>query len=136
MLPEFEQWSQLKQSLHSHESHRLFKEGEIWWCRLGMNIGDEQNGKVRSFSRPVLVFRKFNSRIFIGIPLSTQIKEKHYYHTLHFKGRAQSAVLSQIRLMDAKRLENKMGKLPLSEFQKLSEILQKLLFKNTQPSNY
>ena len=38
--------------------------GEIWMCALGKNIGREQNGGGESFSRPMLVIKKFNNEIF------------------------------------------------------------------------
>lgn len=37
-------------------------------------ISDEQDGKNAEFTRPVLVLRKFNHSLFLGIPLTTNRK--------------------------------------------------------------
>ena len=105
----------------------MFKEREVWWCSLGVNVGDEQDGKGSSFTRPVLVLKKFNRNVFVGIPLSTQLKENQFYHRIHFRGIEQSLLLSQIRLMDAKRFRDKMGELSPPEIDKIKEKLRKLI---------
>ncbi len=105
----------------------MFKEREVWWCSLGANIGDEQDGKGRSFTRPVLVLRKFNRNVFIGIPLSTKVKDNQFYHRVTFNNIEQSLVLSQLRLMDAKRFRDKMGDIPSHEIEKIKEKLRKLI---------
>src|SRR5437764_359964 len=124
MEKDFDGWNIQKKKAHARNGRALFKERDVWWCSLGANVGDEQDGKGRFFSRPVLVLKKFNAHIFLGLPLSTIIKENRFYHKLHFKGIDQCVVLSQIRLIDAKRLENRMGDLPSHEFEKIKEKLK------------
>lgn len=128
MQKDFDTWNIRKKTTNEREGRAPFKEGDVWWCSLGANVGDEQDGKGRFFSRPVLVFRKFNKRIFLGIPLSTIVKDNRFYHKMHFKGQEQCVVLSQIRLLDAKRLENRMGSLPSHDIEKISEKLKELVF--------
>ena len=91
---------------------------------MGINIGDEQDGKGASFARPILVLKKFNSNIFLGIPLSTKVKDNPHYLPTHFKGIQQCFVLSQIKLIDARRFENKMGAIPTDE---LAQVKKKLV---------
>ena len=69
IVKRFLEWIQLKEQLHN-ASHKppLFKEGEVWWCSVGENVGKEINGKSKLFSRPVLVFKKLTSETFLGIP--------------------------------------------------------------------
>ena len=75
---------------------------------MGINIGNELDGKNEFFNRPVLVLRKFNRFIFYGIPLSSKIKEDNpYYVPIHVKGRTVSAIISQMRLFDSKRLTDR-----------------------------
>lgn len=128
MEKDFDGWNQQKKSTNARANRAPFKECDVWWCSLGTNVGDEQDGKGRFFSRPVLVLKKFNARIFIGLPLSTQLKDKPYYHRFHFKGIHQSVILSQIRLIDAKRLENRMGEVPSHEMDNIKERLKRLIF--------
>ena len=52
------------------EAARLyFREGEIWWVRLGHNIGYEADGKSREFTRPVIILKKYNQYSFLELPL-------------------------------------------------------------------
>ena len=85
MLKRFAQWLGLKEKTHNKSGFPHINEGEIWWCLLGTNIGDEEDGKGELFSRPVLVIKKFNKHLFWGIPLSTQIKENEFYYKFNFK---------------------------------------------------
>jgi len=129
MNKDFDGWTIVKKESHSDVSRVIFKERDVWWCKLGANIGDEQDGKGRSFTRPVLVMKKFNKRIFIGLPLSTALKEdKHFYHKFEFKGREQSVIISQIRLLDSKRLSHKLGAVNEVDFLEIKEKAKKLIF--------
>ena len=57
----------------------------------------------------------------MSVPLTTQIKDNPYYHKVSFQSKSQCAMLSQIRILDAKRLDRKMGKLTSEEFKKLKD---------------
>ncbi len=127
MEKDFDSWNVKKKKADDIKIRPMFKERDVWWCSIGTNIGDEQDGKGENFTRPVLVVRKFNHNIFIGIPLSTKIKDSTFYHKIHFMGRDQSLMLSQIRIMDAKRLRDKMGSMPSNEMENIKEKLRKLV---------
>lgn len=60
-----------KKGIDSLDNRLFFKEGEIWWAYLGLNIGFEIDGKGKDFSRPVLVLKKYNGYSFLALPLST-----------------------------------------------------------------
>lgn len=64
----------------------LFKEREIWWRSIGTNIGTEEDGKNAHFERPVLVLRKFNRDIFLGLPLTSTRKDHRYHFHYRLKG--------------------------------------------------
>ena len=60
MIKRFLEWIGLKEKLHNTEYvPPFFKEGEIWWCHLGENVGTEMNGKGDFFTRPVLILKKY-----------------------------------------------------------------------------
>ncbi len=128
MEKDFDTWNTQKKKAQAIHARPMFKEREVWWCSLGVNVGDEQDGKGASFTRPVFVLKKFNRNICIGIPLSTQLKDKPYYCHVRFKDIEQSLILSQIRLIDAKRFKDKMGELPSHEAEKIKEKLRELIF--------
>ena len=56
----FDRWNEIKKATDAaDEAARLyFREGEMWWVRLGHNIGYEANGKSREFTRPVIILKK------------------------------------------------------------------------------
>lgn len=129
MTPEkqFDQWNVLKKTIILREKLPTFKQREIWWCNIGLNVGHEENGKNQDYSRPILILKKFNNHIFFGIPLTTQIKEKHYYYKIKFKDKEQCIMVSQLRLFDSKRLMNKMGDLSWKQFSQVREILKNMV---------
>ena len=102
MEKNFNEWSALKSKLDTKNHNINFKERDIWWCSIGLNIGHEENGKSQFFSRPVLVVRKFNKNLFFGIPLTTKIKENKFYHKISFKDGEQCAMLSQLKILRVK----------------------------------
>lgn len=124
MEKDFDNWNNLKQKLDNKSKTAAFKQKEVWWCHLGSNIGDEENGKGEVHSRPILIVKKFNKNLFWGIPLTTQIKENPYYHKIIFKNKEQCAMISQLRLWDAKRLSSQMGEITQKH---MSEIQQKII---------
>ena len=105
----FEEWIKVKKKLHYAGNHPNIKEGQIWWCAFGENIGVEINGKGDYFTRPVLVLRKLNRNFFIGIPLTTKKHDGSWFATFVFDGRVEYAVLAQVRVLSVSRLYNRMG---------------------------
>jgi mRNA interferase MazF len=127
MDKDFNAWNTVKQRVQTHQPP-LFSEGQVWWCSIGVNVGDEQDGKGASFMRPVLVLRKFNRNVFIGVPLSTKQKDNRFYSKIVFNDVEQSVLLSQIRLMDARRFGKIMGKLTSDEVKRIKAEIQQLIF--------
>lgn len=130
MDKDFESWNELKRKLDYDSNHRGFEERDIWWCSLGLNIGFEQDGKNEEFTRPILVLKKFNSQIFLGVPLTGTAKENHpLYYPILFDGKQGSVILSQIKLLSAKRLRNKRraGKLPTKEFNNVKNKIRNMI---------
>jgi hypothetical protein len=42
---------------------------EIWWCAVGVNVGNELDGTGKEHDRPVLVIGPFNAETFFGVAL-------------------------------------------------------------------
>ena len=130
MEKDFEGWNQLKQRLHSKDDTHIasIKEREIWWCSVGVNIGNEEDGHNERYNRPVLIIRKFNRYSFWGVPLTSRVKESRFYYPLEIKGKKACAMLSQLKLYDCRRLHGKMiGKLPDKPFAAIKTALVQLL---------
>jgi len=91
---------------------------------VGKNIGYEQNGKGDEFLRPVLIIKKFNKRFFLGILLTKQGKNNNYYFKLNENS---FAILSQIKVFDAKRMKYFYKRLNENKFYELVERTKNLL---------
>src|SRR3989344_1996965 len=114
-----EEWCKVKIFLWKKESKVVFKQGEIWWCSLGMNLGEEIFGKGIKFTRPVLIFRKFTGNSFLGLPLTTHERKGTWFVEITMHGKTNWAMLNQARVLDKKRLTNRVGTLDKADFQKV-----------------
>ena len=123
----FDEWNTQKKLVDEVVKKAFFHERAVWFLRIGENIGFEQNGKGNSFLRPVLVYKKFSPDVFLGIPLTSQEKEGKFYHSFVLKEQTSTAILSQIRLLDSKRLEYLHGRISRGDFNKLKQKLIELL---------
>jgi mRNA interferase MazF len=121
-------WCEEKIRLSEQAPNTLFKEGEIWWCRVGMNVGVEIYGKGDSFSRPVLIIKKLNKDFFIGVPLTSKKKEGSWFAPVIFNEKEGVAVLSQIKALDGRRLISRIGVLNDVQFSEIKNALFDLLF--------
>ena len=123
MDKEFDEWNEVKKKTQKENINFWIKEREIFYIKMGKNLGFEQNGKGKEFIRPIIIFKVFNKNMFLGIPLSTQLKEGKFYFLFEFKKNDKMvkniALLSQIRLFSSKRLLNKIGVISKDDFQEL-----------------
>jgi|SRR5712671_4644957 len=110
MEKDFDLWNGIKKVTDAaDEAARLyFREGEVWWVRLGKNIGYEIDGKSSEFTRPVVILKKYNQYSFLALPLTTAPKPNPYRLPIGIvDGRKAFATLSQLRNIDSKRLVKK-----------------------------
>ncbi len=122
MKKDFESWHNKKIEIDNKESRVFFHEREIWFTHLGSNVGFEQDGKGELFGRPVIVFRKFNNIVFWAIPLTTRSKTGKYYIPVELgDGIKRMAIVSQLRLIDAKRIYQKIGIIDVMTHKELEE---------------
>lgn len=127
MDQDYDNWNIIKKDISKKYFQQYFCTREIWFLSIGKNIGYEQDGKNELFERPVLIYRKFNSSIFLGIPLTSSLKKGKYYFTLNNNGNESSAILSQIRLFDSRRLLRRVRKISPEEFIRLRQKIKDLL---------
>lgn len=129
MQKDFDKWNIEKKAIHSQKSDVFYHEREIWWCSLGVNIGSEQDGTGKNYDRPIVIVKGFNREVFFAVALTGKKKQGKYYLYLgKIEERDASAILSQTRLIDAKRLVRKIGMLEEELFLKLKNALKALLF--------
>ncbi|MBI2612362.1 type II toxin-antitoxin system PemK/MazF family toxin [Candidatus Kaiserbacteria bacterium] len=127
MEKDFDRWNTLKKQTNA-EPPRLYTVREIWWCRLGVNVGSEQDGRGDNFLRPALILRGFGPDACLVAPLTTSARE----HPLRVSigvvdGRPARANLSQLRVIDTRRLAEKVGFLDKNIFARLRKAARGLL---------
>lgn len=121
-------WMGLKASINDSDNRpNGYKNREIWWMNIGLNVGFEKDGKGDLYTRPVLVLRVFNRQLFWGVPLSSQHKDGKYYYTFEYGKYKSTALLSQMRAFDSKRLLRKFGEIDQEDYIHLISKMKKLL---------
>lgn len=133
-IKQFLEWVGVKKKLDAHEyKPPLLKEGEMWWCAVGENVGVEISGKGTRFTRPVIILKKFGRAGFFGIPTTTNTERTGaWYVTFTYKGTPETAMLTQARMFSYKRLDRKMGELGEEDYVKVKEAFYRL-FQNDPP---
>jgi len=128
MFKDFINWIQYKVFLNAKSSSPKFKEGEIWWVSFGVNIGSETDGKNEKFNRPVLILKKFNRNQFYGLPLTSKEKvNNEFYYELNIKDKKSYVCLTQLRALDAKRLQDYYTKIKQSTLEQIKRKFIKLI---------
>ena len=134
MQKDFKKWHEKKVKIHNDKIRPFFHERDVWFSSLGENIGFEQDGSGENFLRPALILRKFNNEVVWALPLTRTNKTGKYYFHISFvadeganNNRTSVVILTQIRLVDAKRLQYKIGTVKEDEFLKIKEALVALL---------
>ena len=105
MQKDFDRWNGQKAELNNAASMLSFKEREIWFCHLGLNIGHEQDGDAKKFLRPVIILKKLSDEMFFGVPLTRTPRFGKEYFTIINDHGVGFAMLSQGRAFDARRLK-------------------------------
>ncbi|MBA1438460.1 MAG: dTDP-4-dehydrorhamnose reductase [Epsilonproteobacteria bacterium] len=124
----YDQWNEQKKQIAKNETCIKFQQFHIIFMKMGVNIGFEQDGKGEECLRPVLVYKKFNHRVFLGIPLTSKPKFDRFHFEFEYKrGKKSYAILSQIKLFDIKRAKYYDGKISKKQFEKLQEKLLELI---------
>lgn len=125
-LKDFDNWNLEKKRVNGTNPSVFFHAREVWWCKLGINVGFEQDGKNIQFSRPVVILKTYSTNAALIIPLTSKNKKGTYYFDIgKVDGRDAKAVLSQVRFIDKRRLINKADVISKEIFEKLrSAIIQ------------
>lgn len=128
MQKDFDGWNEEKKAIDEHAHAPLYHEREIRWCSLGTNIGFEQDGTGAGRARPVLILKAFSRSVCLVIPLTTSTKENPYHVAIgNIGGRTASVIISQLRLVDTKRLQHKIATLDRKIFMHIRKAAKDML---------
>ena len=126
-MKDFNEWNKQKIKTQREEQNRWCQPRDICWCSLGVNVWYEQDGKGTSFLRPVVILRSFGIHTALVVPLTTSKKKNMYHVSLGTQTGVQSyAIVTQIRLIDTKRLFEKRGKVDEKVFEIIKEAIKTL----------
>ena len=127
-LIKFVKWTKLKIRLHIKPEDKIyFREREVWWASLGVNIGFEQDGKHAQVERPILILRKFGGKTLWVLPMTSKGKTGKFYHQFDYKDKKYSVILSQLRLISSKRLLRKIRTFPKKDFNEVKRRIKSLI---------
>jgi mRNA interferase MazF len=133
-LEKFDEWNEEKKKIHKKDIHEVYiNPRDIWYVKMGINIGNETNGK-GEFVRPVLILKRVGNLVFVA-PLTTKGKESNFYHILstvkyldtQYARNISRVELSQCKMMDKKRFLDKIGSIDSTELWDIKKKLIKLL---------
>lgn len=128
MHKDFDAWNKLKKHIHAKNENRLYHEREIWWCSIGVNVGSEQDRSEIEYRRPVLILRGLSSQTCFVIPLTTATRKHSLRPSVgRVDGEKARALLSQMRVIDTKRLVRKVGYLNKEIFERIRKAAKDLL---------
>lgn len=127
MKKDFDSWNIKKKEIDNNEPN-FYKARDIRWCSLGVNIGYEQDGTSDSYKRPVLVIKGFSRNVCLVVPLTTSKKKNPYHIEIGVvEGKLAFAITSQLRLIDTKRLHDRLSVLDKEKFDEIRKAIRLLI---------
>ena len=116
----FDEWNIVKKKLQQRHTVKFFRERQVWWCSIGQNLGSESYGKGKTFTRPVLIFKKLSGEMFLGLPITSRAKQGSWFVPIRHKGQEITILLNQTRVYDKKRLIDRFGEVDDADFDKIN----------------
>ena len=128
MKKDFDSWNEKKKKINDRKSAPFYHQRELWWCSLGINVGFEQDGSGTEDSRPVLILTGLSKETCVVIPLTTSPSKHKLRPSIGQVGEKEAhALLSQIKVIDTKRLIRKIGQLDKKIFENIRKIAKDML---------
>ncbi len=126
-MKNFDDWNKKKIEIDSFIEFQHPKERDIWWCRIGINIGSEVYGKGKEYTRPVLIINSESSENCVCIPLSSKVKNTKYSCVIKTEDdKLHTALVFQVRGIDKRTLKERVYILSEEEYKKVRIIFDKL----------
>ena len=128
MKKDFDRWNEQKKTIDDRQKSPFCHERELWWCTLGVNIGSEQDGSNIEYRRPILILKGLSKQTCLVIPLTTSTHTHKLRPSIGLVEDEQAhALLSQMRVIDTKRLVRKIGNLDKQIFDDIRKTVKDML---------
>lgn len=118
---DFDAWNTAKKRIHLAARSPKFKDGEIWWCHVGVNIGVETYGKGSGCTRPVVILRKVSRHGGLVVPITSRPHHQSMYHEFDWGAGPRWAMLHETRSASVYRFQRRVAEISPTEFQALRE---------------
>jgi mRNA interferase MazF len=99
------------------------RQGSVWFCNFGLNIGYEIDGKDQNFLRPALVLKSFERGGGVVIPLTSVQKQNKYLIPIN---EISFVNITQIRYLDSRRFYRFIYTLEENKFKEIITQVKKL----------
>lgn len=128
-MKDFDIWNYNKKKINSKQNYQPhYRNRQIRWCSLGINIGFEQDGTGRNHSRPVLILKGLSRHVCIILPLTTSKNKNSYLLPIgKIDGKNAQIIISQIRLIDTRRLGTLIETLDVRTFNWIRKTIKAML---------
>jgi mRNA-degrading endonuclease toxin of MazEF toxin-antitoxin module len=127
MQKDFDVWNEKKKAIHAQPTALFCHERQLWWCSLGLNIGSEQDGSNVEYRRPVLILKGLSQETCFVVPLTTSSRVHRLRPSVGLiEGKEACALLSQIRVIDTKRLVKRIGYLDRKIFYDIKKTVKNM----------
>ena len=127
MQKDFDGWNEQKKHIDRDAQAPEYHERQIRWCRFGTNVGFEQDGTGEGYSRPALILKGLSRNVCLVLPLTTSVKKNPYYLPVGLVAdRPAAVIVSQIRLVDTKRLYKRLGTVDAATFARIRKAVRNL----------
>jgi len=128
MDKDFDGWNRKKRETNNRSTAPFCHPRELWWCALGVNVGFEQDGSGEEYRRPVLILKGLSAHTCVVLPLTASTQQHHLRPSIGLvDGKEAHALLSQMRVIDTKRLVRKIGYLDQDVFDRIRNAARGLL---------
>ncbi len=128
MQKDFDGWNEQKKKVDTQSSPPFPHEREIWWCKLGINIGAEENGSGYAHARPVVILKGLSKETCFVIPLTTSADIHELRPSAGVVGGKEARVLlSQMRVVDTRRFTSKIGYINKEIFEEMRKAVKDML---------
>lgn len=125
-IKKFDKWNGLKKDLDKKTIEFEIDEREVWWSSIGVNVGEEIDGKHANFERPMLILKKLSKDTVFALPISSTIREGSNFFNSEINNQQSSISLHQGRYMSRKRMLRRVETLMEEKFIEIRNAFCKL----------
>jgi len=115
----------VKEKIDNEQRKFVIRAGEIRWCSIGVNVGEEIDDKGVSFARPVIVVEKVGNQTALVVPMTTKLKNFPGYIPFTYKEKEMRLCVNHLKSISQKRLLKRKGRISNKRLQEVKDEIKK-----------